>query len=68
MPRWTGRTFAKVKADADWTDCHWDGGRLLEVIEQFEAEKKNRLFVSVRRDSPFPRIISLKRLLVSRRV
>lgn len=55
----------KVREDAEWTECHWDGERLFDVIEHFEADKRNRPVISIRRDSPFPRILSLEQLLVA---
>ena len=54
-----------VRPDDSWAACKWDGRRLLEAIEAFEADKRNQPTVNVTRDSPIPRLLSLERLLLA---
>jgi predicted component of viral defense system (DUF524 family) len=49
--------------DESWIGKSWDDKKIVEAIEEFEAQRKNRLGFRLGRTSPIPRFISLKRLL-----
>ena len=49
--------------DESWIGKSWDDKKIVEAIEEFEAQRKNRLGFRLGRTSPKPRFISLKRLL-----
>lgn len=44
----------------------WDGTVLMDVIEEFESDVRNKPVRSLGRTSPYPRIISLRELLKAR--
>jgi predicted component of viral defense system (DUF524 family) len=44
----------------------WDGQRVMELVEAFETDARNKLVENVRRTSPYPRILPLRELLKAR--
>ena len=57
----------EVERDAAYAEVSWDGARLMDVLEEYEARSKNRSPMSLGRMSPYPRTISLRELLKARR-
>jgi hypothetical protein len=53
----------EVEIDSSWSEKKWNDKKIVEAIEEFEAQRKNRLGFRIGRTSPKPRFISLKRLL-----
>ena len=41
----------------------WDGGKVMELIEKFETDARNKFVENLGRTSPYPRIIPLRDLL-----
>lgn len=56
------KTAGKSAADSD---C-WNGGKLMDLIEQFESDIRNKLVANVGRISPYPRILPLCDVLKAR--
>jgi predicted component of viral defense system (DUF524 family) len=56
----------KTEADPDWAAQQWNGDLLMKRIEQFESDARNKLVENVGRTSPYPRILSLKDVLIAR--
>ena len=52
--------------DPTYAGQRWDGARLMDLIERFESDVRNRPVVNLGRTSPYPRIISLRDLLKAR--
>jgi hypothetical protein len=44
----------------------WNGPRVMELVEKFETDARNKLVENVGRTSPYPRILSLRDLLKAR--
>ena len=44
----------------------WNGPRVMELVEKFERDARNKLVENVGRTSPYPRILSLRDLLKAR--
>jgi predicted component of viral defense system (DUF524 family) len=52
--------------DPTYAGQQWDGATLMDLIEAFESDVRNRPVVNLGRTSPYPRIISLRDLLKAR--
>ena len=53
----------KVKPDPEFAQIHWDGEKIMDLIEAFESDRRNRLVKNVGRRSPDPRLLPLGKLL-----
>ncbi len=53
----------KTQQDTAFQGIVWNGSALMDLIEAFEAEARNRPLVNLGRMSPCPRLISLRDLL-----
>ncbi len=53
----------KTSADHAWDEQEWNGEKLMDLIEKFESEATNRRVENVGRESPRPRILSLRDVL-----
>lgn len=47
-------------------DLKWDGNRIMDEIEKFETDSRNKLVVNVGRTSPYPRVLPLREILKAR--
>jgi predicted component of viral defense system (DUF524 family) len=56
----------KTCLDPTYASQRWDGTTLMDLIEAFESEARNRPIVNLGRTSSYPRIISLRELLKTR--
>jgi predicted component of viral defense system (DUF524 family) len=56
----------RTRSDVDYTGQVWDGGQLMELIEAFETDARNRLVTNLGRTSAYPRIIPLRDVLRTR--
>jgi hypothetical protein len=56
----------KTRMDPDWMDQRWHGDRLMDLIEQFEAELHQKPVKNLGRTSPEPRFLSLRDVLKAR--
>ncbi len=56
-----------TKPDIAYFDSAWDGGALMDLIEAFESDARNKLVGNLGRTSPYPRVIPLRDLLKVRR-
>lgn len=56
----------KTSMDPDWADQSWHGARLLDLIEQFESDLRNKPVENVGRTSSYPRILPLRDVLKAR--
>lgn len=61
----SGQIYAvfEIEEDPDWRDREWDGQRLMERLEQHEAQRKHRRVKPLGHRSAHPRILSLRDLL-----
>lgn len=57
--------FRTTKDDA-YTGQAWDGEQLMDLVETFETDARNRPVTNLRRTSAYPRIIPLRDLLKTR--
>lgn len=55
----------KTKPDPAFANQRWNPGKILNCIETFEADLRNKPSVALRRDSPYPRILPLRDLLTA---
>lgn len=55
-----------TQPDASWEGCDWNGDKVMELIEAFETDARNKLVENVGRQSPYPRILPLRDLLMAR--
>ena len=62
--RGEGEVYAvfAVETDPDFLGMNWDKSELLDAIEEFESRRSYRKN-SLGRESPYPRVLSLKELL-----
>jgi predicted component of viral defense system (DUF524 family) len=56
----------RTRRDPDYGAQFWDGSKLMELIEAFETDARNRLVRNLGRTSPYPRILPLRDLLKTR--
>jgi len=56
----------QTKPDSAWEGIVWRGEVLVDLIEQFESDARNRLVENVGRTSPYPRILPLRDVLKAR--
>ena len=56
----------KTRSDTMWEGVRWHGQRLMNLIEKFESDVRNKLVENVGRTSPYPRILDLRDLLNAR--
>lgn len=56
----------RTTADPIYAAQRWDGDKLMDLVEVFEADARNRPVANLGRTSPYPRIISLRDLLKTR--
>jgi predicted component of viral defense system (DUF524 family) len=56
-----------TQPDASWEGCDWNGDKVMELIEAFETDSRNKLAENVGRQSPYPRILPLRDLLMAQR-
>ncbi len=61
----SGQIYAvfEVEKDPDWQNCEWDGRRLMDLLEEHEAQRKHRPLKPLGVRSAHPRILSLRDLL-----
>jgi hypothetical protein len=52
--------------DPDYGGQLWDGGKVMDLIENFESDARNKPVTNLGRTSPYPRILSLRELLKAR--
>jgi predicted component of viral defense system (DUF524 family) len=52
--------------DPVWARERWDGDKLMSQIEQFESDLRNKPVDNLGRQSPYPRILSLRDVLSAR--
>ena len=52
--------------DPTWVKEEWRGDKLMEQIEEFESDLRNKLIENVGRMSPYPRILPLRDVLKTR--
>jgi hypothetical protein len=52
--------------DSDWASTLWRGNELMDLIELFESDLRNRLIENVGRLSPYPRVLPLRDVLKTR--
>lgn len=55
--------YFKVMPDPDSDGVLWDKAELIRLIKEFESDKRNRLVTNLGHDSPYPRLLSLEKLL-----
>lgn len=53
-------------ADPAWDEQCWNGEALMDLIEQFESDKRNKLIENVGRTSAYPRTLPLRDILKAR--
>ena len=53
----------QTASDLDWANCRWDGVRIMDEIERFESDRRNRPVVNLGRSSPEPRVLPMRDLL-----
>ena len=56
----------RTQADASYGTQAWDGHKVMDLIEKFEADARNKPVGNLGRTSAFPRILPLKDLLKTR--
>jgi hypothetical protein len=56
----------QTSMDSDWTSTLWRGNELMDLIELFESDLRNRLIENVGRLSPYPRVLPLRDMLKAR--
>ncbi len=59
--------YFKVMPDPDSDGVLWDKAELIRLIKEFESDKRNRLVTNLGHDSPYPRLLSLEKLLQAQR-
>lgn len=52
-----------TRRDPAYGEQEWDGGKLMDLIERFESDARNKLVENLGRTSPYPRIIPLRDVL-----
>lgn len=53
----------QTRRDEAWKEVRWSSDRLLDLIERFESDIRNKPIANVGRTSPYPRILPLRDLL-----
>lgn len=53
----------RTRRDPDYAGQEWNGEKVMNLIEQFESDARNKLVENVGRTSAYPRIIPLRGLL-----
>jgi len=56
-----------TRLDPTFASQEWNGDSVMELVEDFEADVRNRPVVSLGRTSPYPRVLPLRDLLKTRR-
>ena len=56
----------RTRLDPDYVDQIWDGSKVMDLIEAFETDARNRLVTNLGRTSAYPRILPLRDLLKTR--
>lgn len=56
----------RTRRDPNYGAQIWDGAKLMDLIEAFESDARNRLVTNLGRTSPYPRILPLRDLLKTR--
>ncbi len=56
----------RTRRDPDYGAQAWDGSKIMEFIEVFETDARNRLVTNLGRTSPYPRIMPLRDILKTR--
>jgi predicted component of viral defense system (DUF524 family) len=56
----------RTRLDLDYVDQIWDGSKVMDLIEAFETDARNRLVTNLGRTSAYPRILPLRDLLKTR--
>lgn len=57
----------RCRPDSRFAGQNWDEGKVMELIEAFETDARNRLVKNIGRTSAYPRILPLRDLLKARR-
>jgi predicted component of viral defense system (DUF524 family) len=53
----------RTRRDRDYDGVNWSQEKVMEMIESFESDIRNKLVDNVGRASPYPRVLSLRHLL-----
>lgn len=53
--------------DTSWAMQEWDGNKLLDLIEKFESDARNKPVEPIGRRSPYPRVLPLQDVLKARK-
>jgi predicted component of viral defense system (DUF524 family) len=56
----------RTRPDAAYRELAWNGSALMDLIEAFESDARNKPVVNLGRTSPYPRVIPLRDLLRAR--
>jgi hypothetical protein len=56
----------RCRPDLSFAGQIWHEDRVMELVETFETDARNKLVENVRRTSPYPRILPLRDLLKAR--
>jgi predicted component of viral defense system (DUF524 family) len=56
----------RTQPDATYRDLAWNGRALMDIIEAFESDLRNKPVFNLGRTSPYPRIVPLRDLLKAR--
>ncbi|MDQ2998933.1 MAG: hypothetical protein M3R61_18020, partial [Chloroflexota bacterium] len=54
----------RTKSALEWVGQEWRGDTLMDLIEQFEIDRRNHLVENLGRSSPNPRILPLRSVLM----
>ncbi len=57
----------QTRPDSVFGKQQWDGDEIMNLIEAFETNARNKLVENVRRKSPYPRILPLRGLLKAKK-
>ncbi len=55
-----------VCPDPIFSSCRWSGDKVMEMIERFETDKRNKLVTNLGRTSSYPRILPMRDVLLTR--
>ena len=58
----------RTASDPVFAGERWEGVRLMELMEAFESDARNRPVGNLGRTSAFPRMLSLREVLKARRL
>ena len=53
----------RTRRDHGYDGQQWDDAKVMELIEDFESDARNKLVENVGRTSPYPRVLPLQELL-----